>query len=125
MSVAEIFETMTYGPAPESPAAANAWLDEHKRKFDLFINNEWHKPKDGKYFASKNPANGDKIADVAEASATDEDTAYKAARTAFESWSQLSGHDRARHLYAIARHIQKHQRLLAVIESLDNGKSIR
>ncbi|MFN8375527.1 MAG: aldehyde dehydrogenase family protein [Anaerolineae bacterium] len=123
--VAEIFETMTYGPAPESPAAANAWLDEYKRKFDLFINNQWQKPKEGKYFATKNPATGEKLADVADASATDVDSAYNAARAAAESWSKLSGHARARHLYAIARHIQKHQRLLAVIESLDNGKPIR
>ena len=41
------------------------------------------------------------------------------------SWSKLSCHARARHLYSLARHIQKHSRLIAVIESLDNGKSIR
>ena len=45
----EIFETMDYGPAPESPAAVNAWLEEHGKKFGLFINNEWMKPKGAKY----------------------------------------------------------------------------
>ena len=44
MSVMEIFKSMEYGPAPESPAAVNAWLDEHGRKFGLFINNHWHHP---------------------------------------------------------------------------------
>ncbi len=53
------------------------------------------------------------------------DNAVAAAREAFASWSKLSGHARARHLYAIARNIQKHYRLLAVLESLDNGKPIR
>ncbi|NWF67605.1 MAG: aldehyde dehydrogenase family protein [Chloroflexi bacterium] len=125
MKVAEIFETLSYGPAPESAAAANAWLDEHKRKFDLFINNQWHAPKDGQYFATRNPATGDTLAEVADAGAADVDAAYQAARAAFEAWRKQSGHTRARYLYAIARGIQKHQRLLAVIESLDNGKPIR
>ena len=53
------------------------------------------------------------------------DAAVAAARAAFESWGKTPGHVRARYLYAIARHIQKHSRLLAVLESLDNGKTIR
>ncbi|MBK8135798.1 MAG: aldehyde dehydrogenase family protein [Chloroflexi bacterium] len=125
MSVKDYFESLDYAPAPESASAANAWLDAHKRKFDLFIDGRWHAPTDGKTLVTVNPANGQKIADIADAAAVDVDTAYKAARKAFESWSKLSGHTRARHLYGIARGIQKHQRLLAVLESLDNGKSIR
>ncbi len=55
----------------------------------------------------------------------DVDTAVKAARKAYESWSTTPGHVRARFMYSIARHIQKHHRLLAVLESMDNGKPIR
>src|SRR5690606_37282117 len=95
------------------------------RKFDLFINGRWLAPTGGKRLVTSNPVNGQQIAEVADAAPEDVDAAYQAARSAFESWSKLSGHVRARHLYAIARGIQKHQRLLAVLESLDNGKSIR
>jgi aldehyde dehydrogenase (NAD+) len=123
--VAEIFKTMSYGPAPEAANAAQAWLDEHDRKLGLFINNAWVKPKSGQYLTSTAPATGVKIGEFADANAEDVDAAAKAARKAFTSWSALSGHARARHLYAIARHIQKHNRILAVLESLDNGKPIR
>jgi aldehyde dehydrogenase (NAD+) len=125
MTVSEIFETMAYGPAPESPAAAHAWLDEHKRKFGLFINNEWVEPGSKKYFDSTNPATGEKLARTAQADQAEVNAAVEAAREAFKAWSKLSGHARARHLYAIARHVQKHHRLLAVLESMDNGKPIR
>lgn len=125
MTVAEIFKTMAYGPAPESPDAANAWLDEHERKFQLFINNEWVAPGAGDYYDNFNPATGNLLAKTAQAGQADVDAAVSAARAAFETWSATPGHIRARHLYAIARHIQKHHRLLAVIESMDNGKPIR
>ena len=55
----------------------------------------------------------------------DVDLAVQSARTAYDSWSKLPGHVRARHLYSIARHIQKHARLISVLESMDNGKTIR
>ena len=113
------------GPAPKSPDAANAWLEDHRRKFDLFINNQWVAPHSKKYSQSINPATGEKLAQVADADITDVNTAVEAARKAFPIWSSTSGHERARHLYAIARHLQKHHRLLAVLESMDNGKPIR
>ncbi len=125
MSVAEIFETMAYGPAPEAPDAAFAWLDEHQRKFGLFIDGKWAAPSEGAYLETHNPATGDLLAQVADASRADVDTAVKAARAAFETWSKTTGHQRARILYAIAREIQKHSRLFAVLETLDNGKPIR
>jgi aldehyde dehydrogenase (NAD+) len=121
----EIFKTMEYGPAPESPAAINAWLEEHGRKFGLFINNEWITPKGAKTYSSYNPATGELIAETAQAEKKDVDAAVAAARSAFETWSKTPGVVRARYLYAIARNIQKHQRLLAVLESMDNGKPIR
>lgn len=125
MSVKEIFETMAYGPAPESPEAALEWLDEHNRKFDLFIRNKWVAPEAGKYHTAKNPATGETLAEFAVAGEAEINAAAKAARDAFKTWSKTSGHTRARYLYAIARGIQKHARLLAVVEALDNGKPIR
>ena len=72
-----------------------------------------------------NPANRQTLAQVAQGSATDVDSAVQAARTAAEQWRTTPGHVRARYLYALARQIQKHSRLFAVLESLDNGKPIR
>ncbi|MFP4321369.1 MAG: aldehyde dehydrogenase family protein [Anaerolineales bacterium] len=125
MSIADIFQNMIYGPAPESPAAADAWLDEHGRNFGLFINNQFVAPQSGRTLPTLNPARGEKLADVADAGEADIHAAYEAARAALPAWQALSGHARARFLYAIARHLQKHQRLLAVVESMDNGKLIR
>ncbi|MEQ9031649.1 MAG: aldehyde dehydrogenase family protein, partial [Aggregatilineales bacterium] len=125
MTVKEIFETMAYSPAPEDASPADAWLDRHNRKFGLFVNNSWLDPKDGGYISTSRPSTGEPLAQIADATADDVNAAVDAAKKAFESWSALSGHVRARHLYAIARNVQKHQRLLAVVEAMDNGKSIR
>ncbi len=121
----ELFQSMTYGPAPESDAAAQAWLDSRDRKFELFINNQWTPPATGDYLSATNPARDEPLAQFADASPADIAAAVSAARSAYETWSALSPHQRARYLYAIARNIQKHARLLAVVESLDNGKPIR
>jgi aldehyde dehydrogenase (NAD+) len=125
MDLKQVFKTMDYGPAPESPAAANAWLDDHGRKFGLFINNEWVAPKGAAYYESLNPASGEKLAETVQAGQAEVDAAVTAARQAFQSWSQTPGVVRARYMYAIARNIQKHNRLMAVLESMDNGKPIR
>ncbi|MGI8587775.1 MAG: aldehyde dehydrogenase family protein [Chloroflexia bacterium] len=125
MTVAEIFETMEYGPAPEAPDPALAWLDERGRRMKLFINGQWVAPKSGHYFEAISPANNKPLARVAAAGPADVDAAVAAARAAFPAWSGLPRQARARYLYAIARHIQKESRLLAVLESLDNGKPIR
>ena len=124
MNVMDIFETMEYGPAPEAATPAMDWIKQHQ-PFGLFINNQWVKPAGGQYIDSINPATGKTLAQVAAANSADVDNAVAAARAAFESWGKTPGHVRARYMYAIARHIQKHSRLLAVLESLDNGKSIR
>ena len=124
MNVMDIFETMEYGPAPESPAPALQWIKE-RQPFGLFINNQWVKPASAQYIDSINPSKGKPLAQVAAANSADVDAAVAAARAAFESWGKTPGHERARYMYAIARHIQKHSRLLAVLESMDNGKSIR
>jgi aldehyde dehydrogenase (NAD+) len=125
VSVADLLNTLEYGPAPESPAFANAWLDSHQRHFELFINNKWQAPTDPAYRPVQNPASGQILAQVAVGGEADVNAAVAAARQAFAAWSQTSGHARARYLYAIARNLQKHARLFAVLESMDNGKPIR
>jgi len=124
-TVSEIFETMAYGPAPESDKPALEWLERHGRAFGLFVGGRWTKGKNGDGFDVINPATTATLARVTQAGRADVDAAVAAARKAFPAWSALSGHARARHLYALARAVQKHARLLAVLESLDNGKSIR
>ena len=125
MSIAEKFATMEYGPAPEDPKEATAWLDRHERRFEHFINGAWQKPTADGYFDTFDPSNGEKLASVAQGSAADVDGAVKAARAASPKWQGLTPHIRARYLYAIARQIQKHARLFAVLETMDNGKPIR
>ena len=124
-TVAEIFESMDYGPAPESPSVAQAWLDAHQRKFGLFVDNEWRDPDTGKWFDSNDPSNGKVLAQVAQAGTKAVDDAVAAARRAQPKWEALGGHGRARYLYALARLIQRHSRLFAVLETMDNGKPIR
>jgi aldehyde dehydrogenase (NAD+) len=122
-TVAEIFETMEYGPAPESEKETLAWLGKHERVFGHFIDGAWTEP--GKLFDVSDPSTGKLIARVTNGTAAEVDAAVSAARRALPAWKALSPHARARHLYALARGIQKHARLLAVLESMDNGKSIR
>jgi len=116
---------MEYGPAPEDPKDALLWLDRHKRRFGHFIAGEWRQPVEGAFFDTTDPASGEKIAEVAQGSAADIDAAVRAARNAFPQWQGLAAHARARHLYALARAIQRHSRRLAVLETIDNGKPIR
>jgi len=124
-TVADIFESLEWGPAPESRKEADAWLDAHARRFGLYIDGSWSDPESGEYFDSFAPSSGAKLADVAQASKGDVDRAVKAARAAQRAWEALGGHGRARYLYAIARGLQKHSRMFSVLETLDNGKPIR
>jgi aldehyde dehydrogenase (NAD+) len=125
MSIAEKFVSMEYGPAPEDPKEAMTWLDRHGRRFQHFIGGRWQAPAAGEYFDTVDPSNGEKLALVAQGSAADIDAAVKAARAASSAWRALTPHARARYLYALARLVQKHSRLLAVLETMDNGKPIR
>ena len=125
MSIAEKFVSMEYGPAPEDPKEANAWLDSHGRQFKHFVGGDWLAPVAGEYFDTHDPSTGEKIASVAQGSPADIDAAVKAARAASSKWRALTPHARARYLYALARLVQKHSRLLAVLETMDNGKPIR
>jgi len=123
MTIPEIFDTMDWGPAPEGAGPAFDWLDKHGRIFGHFVDGAF--AEGATHFATRNPANGDQLAEIAQGSAKDVDAAVAAARKAQGKWAALSGHQRARRLYAIARLIQKHARLFAVLETLDNGKPIR
>src|SRR5216684_2464751 len=125
MSIVEKFMTMDYGPAPEDPREALAWLDRSGRRFSHFINGTWQPPANGEYFDTTDPSTGEKLASVSQGSAADIDAAVKAARAALPAWQALTPHARARYLYALARQVQKHSRWLAVLETLDNGKPIR
>ena len=116
---------MEYGPAPESDSVAIEFLEKHKRSFDLFINGKWKKPASKKYFDSVSPATKKKLAKISEANAKDVDDAVAAAKKALPKWIEIGPHARAKYLYALARQIQKHSRLFAVLEAMDNGKPIR
>lgn len=123
--IKDILKTMEYGPSPEANGDVNLWLEQHGRSFGHYINGAFVKPEGRKAISVANPANGDKLADIICGNADDVDQAVKAAHTAFGKWSKLSGYERAKYLYAIARHIQKRERFLAVLETMDNGKPIR
>ena len=125
MEIKEIYNTMVYGPAPEIAKPALEFLENHKRKFELFIDGAWVKPNSKKYLDSNNPSNKEFLAQIAEADETDVDKAVKAANKALPEWVAIGGFERAKYLYALARQIQKHSRLFAVLETLDNGKPIR
>ena len=125
MSIAEKFYTMEYGAAPEDPKEAIQWLERHHRRFEEFIGGAWVAPASGEYKTTSDPSTGETLAEVAKGNTDDVEAAVAAARKALPAWQALSGHERARYLYALARQVQKHSRRLAVLETMDNGKPIR
>ncbi len=109
-----------YAPAPESRAIVDL-----KSSYGLFINGEFVEGT-GHAFKSVSPSTEEVLAEISEASEADVDLAVKAARRAYtRTWSRMSGAERAKYLYRIARILQERSRELAVLESLDNGKPIR
>ncbi len=97
----------------------------HHRRFEEFIGGAWVTPASGEYMTTSDPSTGDTLAEVAKGNTDDVEAAVAAARKALPAWQALSGHERARYLYALARQVQKHSRRLAVLETMDNGKPIR
>lgn len=122
MTVRDKFESMEYGPAPEDTSEALAWLKARGGIAGHFIGGQWDALRDD--FASNNPATGDKLAGVTKGTKAEVEKAVAAARKAQPKWAK-DGKARAKVLYAIARLMQKNARLLAVMETLDNGKPIR
>lgn len=116
---------MDYGPAPESQKEAMEFIEKNEKQFNLFINGSWVAPEDKIYFDSVNPSRNSFLARIAEGSEADVHKAVIAAKKANPAWVALGGFGRAKYLYALARQIQKHARVLSVLESLDNGKPIR
>ena len=125
MKVKEILETMDYGEAPESAEQAKAWIATHSGKMGLYINGSIECPDGRDSLESRNPANGELLARVCQSEGKDIDRAVEAARNAQPAWEGIGSPARAKYLYALARLVQKHSRLLAVLETLDNGKPIR
>jgi aldehyde dehydrogenase (NAD+) len=124
-SVLEVLNSMDYGTAPESNAQVLEWLAFHKEGFSHFIGGGYLAAKKSQKIDVFNPHNNERLAQVTNGTAEEVDEAVAAARKAFKSWSKLSGYARAKHLYALARHFQKRERFLAVLETMDNGKTIR
>ena len=112
--------TWSYDKAPESTEHVKI-----KDQYELFINGDFIKPAEGKYFNTINPANNKVISKIAEASSTDVEKAVLAAKNAFKKWSALSGKERGKYIFRIARLIQERAREFAVIESIDGGKPSR
>ena len=121
--VRKAFLNPAYGPAPESEAAAMEWLGGGERVFGHHIGGHW--TDGGELHATRSPADGRPLARFAYGTAAEVERAVAAAGAALAPWQEIGGHERARHLYRLARRIQKRSRLFAVLESLDNGKTIR
>jgi acyl-CoA reductase-like NAD-dependent aldehyde dehydrogenase len=116
-----VSKTFTYAPAPESRAIVTI-----NPSYGLFINGAFVDPIDGTSFKTVNPADEEVLAEVTAAGTRDVDAAVKAARSAYTTtWSKLSGRERGKYLFRIARLIQERSRELAVLETIDNGKPIR
>ena len=123
MTIKDIFETMDWGTAPESADVALDWIESRGGIAGNFVAGKW-----GPLRADidvLNPATGERLAGLTRSTPDEVNAGVAAARKAQPGWAKLSGHARAKYLYAIARLVQKHSRLLAVIETLDNGKPIR
>jgi aldehyde dehydrogenase (NAD+) len=115
-----ITPTWDYAPAPEARDLATI-----RDRYGLFVGGEFVDPADGGSMATISPATEEHLADVAIAGDQDVDRAVKAARKAFGPWSKLTGAERSKYLFRIARILQERAREFAVLETLDNGKPIR
>ncbi|XP_044767394.1 aldehyde dehydrogenase family 16 member A1 isoform X2 [Neomonachus schauinslandi] len=124
-SAREIFNTLEYGPVPESHACALAWLDTQDRHLGHYVNGKWLKPEHRNSVPCQDPITGESLTACLQAQAEDVAAAVEAAGTAFENWSGLPGASRAQHLLRLAKMIQKHQRLLWTLESLVSGRAVR
>jgi aldehyde dehydrogenase (NAD+) len=125
MNILERYHAMEYGPAPEARNEADAWLASRDFSKALFIDGAWKAAASGKTFETSEPSSGKLLAEVSDAGAAEIDAAVAAAARALPKWSASSGYARAKVLYAVGRAMQRHQRLFAVLESIDNGKPIR
>ena len=98
---------------------------ELQNRYQLFIGGQWRDASDGEFFTTKCPANGEKLAECAQATKEDVDDAVREAWKAFETWKKVPTSERAAILNKIADIIDANTEHLAMVESLDNGKPIR
>ena len=109
-----------YAPAPESTAILNL-----RPSYGLYIDGQWTDGRGGS-MTTISPATEKSIAEISLADGSDIDRAVAAARKSYETvWSRMSGAERGKYLFRIARLIQERAREFAVAETLDNGKPIR
>ena len=134
-SVSAIFSKMSYGPAPESDDVVQDWLRKHDRSLGHFIDgksvtsNEINPKVDNVWSDCNRPGrkekDGENLSQVLEGTEYDVQAGVESCRKAYSTWSKLSPQARSTHIYNFARAVQKHSRLLAVLESMENGKAIR
>jgi aldehyde dehydrogenase (NAD+) len=116
-----VAQPFDYAPAPESRSVVDI-----RSSYGLFIGGEFVDPVAGRSFKTLNPATEEVLAEVSDADEADVHRAVQAARRAFTRvWSRMSGRDRSKYLFRIARLLQERGRELAVLESIDNGKPIK
>ncbi|MHC1772538.1 MAG: aldehyde dehydrogenase family protein [Flexilinea sp.] len=96
-----------------------------QKRYQLFIDGQWRDASDGAAIKTYNPATGELLAEIADASNKDMDDAVKAAREAFKTWGKTTPVERADILNKIADVIDENAEYLATIETMDNGKPIR
>jgi len=114
-------ERWAYAPAPEQSDYIKI-----KPRYQLLIDGKFRAPHSGRYFPSINPATEATLTEIAEADAHDVDLAVRSARRAHRTvWSKMPGRERGKYLYRIARLVQEKSRELAVLESMDGGKTIK
>ncbi|MDA9748971.1 aldehyde dehydrogenase family protein [Pelagibacteraceae bacterium] len=119
------FNKLSYGPAPEDSKEVYEWIKNLNKPNKIFINNKFVKSSGTKKLDIINPSNKKILGKLSVSSKKDVDNAVRAAKNAFPKWSKLSGFERSKYLYALARMIQKNSRFISVLETIDNGKPIR
>ena len=125
MKLSKSIEELEYSQALESDKEAIAWLESNGRKFGQFIGGEFLFQKNADHIKVTNPADSSTLAAIEVADDKTVDLAVTAAAKSQKSWYKAGGHARAKVLYALARLIQKHARVISELETLDNGKPIR
>ncbi|XP_068959447.1 aldehyde dehydrogenase family 16 member A1 [Petaurus breviceps papuanus] len=124
-SARDVFLSLDYGPAPESPSLALAWLDTQGSNLGHFVNGKWLKPEGQDTVSCRDPSSGEFLANCFQAKNEDVALAVDVAERAFEGWSQLPGATRAQYLIRLAETIHKHQKLLWILEALASGRVVR
>src|SRR6201995_3517083 len=94
-------------------------------RYDNFIGGKWVAPVEGKYFDNPSPITGKKLCAIPRSTAAPVELALDAAHKAKDAWGKTSVQERSRLLNKVADKIESNLELLALVETLDNGKPIR